>query len=124
MTLGYAPEEIEVPLTGRPDLKPFWAEALDELRSVPPRFQITHQPAQSDESRNLYVVEMRSLDDVRVRDTWKLIQIGEETLLFDLKNDPTETSNVASQQPKLVAKLKKSLAPYVAMIQQNSRRRR
>ena len=58
-----------------------------------------------------------------VRDTWKLIQIGEETLLFDLKNDPTETSNLASQQPKLVAKLKKSLAPYVAMIRQNSARR-
>jgi len=67
MLMGYAPEDIDVPLTGQPDLKTFWEEAAAELRGVPPRFRLTPQPERGDETRDVYLVEMRSLGDVRVR---------------------------------------------------------
>ncbi|MEC7583872.1 MAG: alpha/beta fold hydrolase [Planctomycetota bacterium] len=67
MRVGSDPEQIERPLTARPDLQDFWRETLDELGQVKPRYMVTHQPERSNDERDLYLVEMRSLGDVRVR---------------------------------------------------------
>ena len=54
-----------------------------------------------------------------VRDDWKLIRNNEQVSLFDLKNDPTESRDLADEQPEMVARLKATLAPYVTMMQEN-----
>ncbi len=58
-----------------------------------------------------------------LRDNWKLIQRDEEVSLFDLKRDPGETRDLASEQPDLISKLKESVAPYVKMMRENGDRR-
>jgi len=65
--VGSDPEGIKRPLTARPDLERFWRQALGELRLVQPRYEVTRQPEGSTATRDLYLVEMRSLGDVRVR---------------------------------------------------------
>ncbi|MEM7235955.1 MAG: acetylxylan esterase, partial [Planctomycetota bacterium] len=67
MILGYAPEKVRAPLTARSDLRSFWDEALAELKSVPPQFRVTEQPAEEGSKRKVFEVEMRSLGNVRVR---------------------------------------------------------
>ena len=67
MRVGVDPEQIERPLTARWDLENFWREVLGDLRKVKPQYKVTHQPTGSDADRDLYLVEMRSLGDVRVR---------------------------------------------------------
>ncbi|MEM7311838.1 MAG: acetylxylan esterase, partial [Planctomycetota bacterium] len=67
MVLGYQPEKIRSPLTAEPDFDAFWISTLDQLASVEPAFKVTRQEGRDSETHELYLVEMRSLKDVRVR---------------------------------------------------------
>ncbi|MFT4538561.1 MAG: arylsulfatase A-like enzyme [Planctomycetota bacterium] len=47
-----------------------------------------------------------------IRERWKLIESKEETLLFDLREDPGETTDLAGQHPRLVEQLQASLKAH------------
>jgi arylsulfatase A-like enzyme len=55
---------------------------------------------------------------LRTRD-WKLIHIpdgkGGIDRLYDLRTDPGETEDVAAEHPEMVARLRRELAPFLAM---------
>lgn len=65
--LGFDPEKIETPLTREKDFDSFWKKRLQDLKKVDPQFKVTHMPDQSTEKVNVYLVEMRSYGDVRIR---------------------------------------------------------
>ena len=67
MVLGYQPEKIQSSITAQPDLDAFWQETLQQLASVEPQYKMTPQPDGDTVTHQLYLVEMRSLNDVRVR---------------------------------------------------------
>ena len=67
MTVGYAPGQIDHTVTREADFDEFWQRALQELHEVDPQYQMTLQEDQSDEKRDLHLVEMRSLDNLMVR---------------------------------------------------------
>jgi cephalosporin-C deacetylase-like acetyl esterase len=74
MFLGYDPEEIETELTREGDFESFWNDRRRELKDVEPRFKVTESD-RSSEDLDVYLVEMRSHGDVRVRG-WYTVPTG------------------------------------------------
>ena len=64
--IGYGPEKIETQLTRESDFQDFWARRKKELAQVEPAFKVTKSD-QSTSDLDVYLVEMRSLGNVRVR---------------------------------------------------------
>jgi len=64
---GYAPEKMERPPTPPEDLREFWDATLTELAKVAPQYKLTPSPESSTENTDCFLVEMRSLGDVRIR---------------------------------------------------------
>lgn len=67
MMQGYAPEHMRRFNTAPQDLRAFWDEARQELDRVAPQFKLTPMPEGSTAQTDCFLVEMRSLGDVRVR---------------------------------------------------------
>ena len=65
--LGWAPEEIDAPLTREKDFDAFWQETKSQLAAVNPKFKMIHRPDLSGGPMDTYLVEMRSLGNVLVR---------------------------------------------------------
>ncbi|GAA3973673.1 acetylxylan esterase [Mucilaginibacter dorajii] len=64
---GIRPDEIQSQ-HGRPaDFDSFWQNTKAELAAVKPNFKMTEQTDQETENRKVYLVEMRSLDNITVR---------------------------------------------------------
>ena len=64
---GYAPEKMDRPPDGPEDLRAFWDEAIAELSSLSPKYKVESSPEWSTEQTDCFLVEMRSLGDVRIR---------------------------------------------------------
>jgi cephalosporin-C deacetylase len=67
MMLGFAPEDANRPSDAPETMKAFWDEARAELATVDPMFKMTPSPEHSTPDIDCYLVEMRSLGDVRIR---------------------------------------------------------
>lgn len=53
-----------------------------------------------------------------IRDDWKLIQFADGgTELFNLRTDPTESKNVADDEPKVASQLQSKLTQYQVIVQ-------
>jgi cephalosporin-C deacetylase len=64
---GIKPEEI-VSEHGKPaDFDQFWQNAKDELAKVKPNFKVTPMPKMNTENRNVFLIEMQSLDNYTIR---------------------------------------------------------
>jgi len=74
MFFGYDPEKIETELTRENDFDDFWIRRKQELKDVDPRFQVTRSDRSSDRL-DVYLVEMRSHGDVRIRG-WYTVPTG------------------------------------------------
>ena len=62
-----APERVAYQPTRPPDFDQYWARAKAELARVAPDYRLTPDPQRSTPKVNVYLVEMRSLGNVRVR---------------------------------------------------------
>jgi cephalosporin-C deacetylase-like acetyl esterase len=67
MLMGFAPESAGRPPDAPGTLKAFWDEARAELAAVDPMFKLIPRPEHSTPHIDCYLVEMRSLGDVRIR---------------------------------------------------------
>ncbi len=67
MMQGYAPEKMVRPTTTPDDLREFWHTAITELALVEPQYQLTPVPKGSTEKTDCFLLEMRSLGNVRIR---------------------------------------------------------
>lgn len=59
--IGVRPEEISSPQDKQPDFDEFWESTLTELAAVEPEYTLTLMPENSNEQRNVYRVEFKSL---------------------------------------------------------------
>ena len=66
MVFGYDPQKIKTALTREPDFENFWKKRKQELAKVDPQFKVTRDK-RSNEDLGVYLVEMRSLGNVRIR---------------------------------------------------------
>ncbi|MEN9022244.1 MAG: acetylxylan esterase [Verrucomicrobiales bacterium] len=64
---GYAPEKMDRPTDAPKDLRAFWDKTIAELATVAPQYKVEPSPKWSTEQTDCYLVEMRSLGDVRIR---------------------------------------------------------
>lgn len=65
--LGVAPTVIPSPLDRPSDFKQYWARARRELGAVDPQFEMHKIDSLSNATKETYLVEMRSLGNIRVR---------------------------------------------------------
>jgi len=64
--IGVDPEKIQSPQDRQPDFDEFWRSNLEQLAKVPMEPTLTLMPEQSTPERNVYRVEMKSLDGVTI----------------------------------------------------------
>ena len=64
---GYAPEKMDRPPQPPENLRSFWNETIAELATVAPQYKVEPSPKWSTKQTNCFLVEMRSLGDVRIR---------------------------------------------------------
>ncbi len=64
---AYAPEKMVRPPEPPKDLRAFWDDTIAELATVAPQYKVTPSPKWSTEQTDCFLVEMRSLGDVRIR---------------------------------------------------------
>lgn len=61
--IGYDPTAISSPADAQADFSDFWATAKEDLASVAPNYSLTKLDAKSSSKRNVYLVEMQSVDN-------------------------------------------------------------
>ena len=66
-SFGVNPEKIVSPTDRQPDFQNYWDRARRELAAVDPQFKVIKADSLCTASRNIYLVEMRSLGNVLVR---------------------------------------------------------
>src|ERR1700744_3910864 len=64
---GIRPEEIKSSYKKPDDFDDFWQRARQELDKVKPEFKMTEMPDSNKEGRKVYLVEMKSLDNLTIR---------------------------------------------------------
>ncbi len=64
---GIEPEKIMSAYARPADFDQFWQNAKDELAKVKPNFKITPMPKMNTENRDVYQIEMQSLDNYTIR---------------------------------------------------------
>ena len=67
IAIGVRPEEIESPLDRPDDFDDYWMRAHRELDAVEPQFKLIRQDELCTETREIYLLEMRSLGNILVR---------------------------------------------------------
>jgi cephalosporin-C deacetylase-like acetyl esterase len=65
--LGYEPEKIVSPVDTMPGFTQFWADTRAELNAVLPNYVVTKDASLSSAARNVYVVEMTSFKNERIK---------------------------------------------------------
>lgn len=65
--IGVRPEEVISPLDRPDDFDDYWKRARRELNAVAPQFKLTLQEDYCTETREVYLLEMRSLGNILVR---------------------------------------------------------
>jgi len=65
--VGVRPEEIDSPLDRPDDFENYWKRARLELDAVDPQFKLIRQNSLCTESREIFLVEMRSLGNILIR---------------------------------------------------------
>lgn len=65
--IGVRPEEIVSPLDRPADFEDYWMRARRELDAVDPQFKLTRQDELCTETREVFLLEMRSLGNVLIR---------------------------------------------------------
>lgn len=65
--VGVRPEEIDSPPDRPDDFDEYWDRTRSELASVDPQFKLIRQDLLCTETREFFILEMRSLDNVLVR---------------------------------------------------------
>ena len=66
-SIGVRPEEIISPTNRPDDFGAYWQKAKEELSCIEPQYNLIKQDSLSTATRNVYVLEMRSLGNVLVR---------------------------------------------------------
>lgn len=66
MMFGYDPDKFDTPLTREDDFDEFWVKCRRRLDGIRPQFKVTKSNRSTDDL-NVYLVEMRSYGNVRVR---------------------------------------------------------
>ena len=61
--IGYDPTSISSPSDAQTDFKDFWDKAKKDLAAVEPNYTLTKIEEKSTSKRNVYLVEMNSIDD-------------------------------------------------------------
>lgn len=64
---GIQPQDIRSAYPRPADFDQFWQKAKDELAKVKPDFRITAMPKMNTENRDVYLIEMQSLDNMTIR---------------------------------------------------------
>ena len=64
---GYAPEKMDRPAKAPKNLRAFWDKTIAELATVTPQYKVEPSPEFGTEQTDCFLVEMRSLGDVRIR---------------------------------------------------------
>jgi cephalosporin-C deacetylase len=67
LKFGVEPEKIVSKTDRASDFDNFWMRAKRELAAVDPQFKLIHKDSLSTDKRDVYLVEMRSLDNVLIR---------------------------------------------------------
>ena len=67
VAFGVCPEKIVSPTDRQPDFENFWIRAKRELAAVDPQFKMIRQDSMCNDKREVFLVEMRSLDNLLVR---------------------------------------------------------
>ena len=67
MTIGYQPSSLQVSLTRQPDFDDFWHGTESQLRQIEPNYQSEFQPNMENNRFKVYLVEICSFDNLRVR---------------------------------------------------------
>jgi hypothetical protein len=65
--VGYEPEKIKAPVDAKPDFESFWKNNLAELAAINPDYKLTLQPELSNNDYEVYIVEMNSFGNERVK---------------------------------------------------------
>lgn len=78
---GFAvePQTLISPYRKPKDFKQFWIKTLSELQEIPPSYTLTPNATLSNDTMDVYSVEMRSLDSVRVQG-WYVVPKGKRNL--------------------------------------------
>lgn len=71
IAIGVRPEEIVSPLDRPDDFEDYWMRARRELDAVEPQFKLIRQEELCTETREIYLLEMRSLGNILVRGWYK-----------------------------------------------------
>ena len=74
--IGVSPEEVVSPLDRPDDFDDYWMRARRELDAVAPQFKLIRQEEYCTETREVYLLEMRSLGNVLIRG-WYMRQVKE-----------------------------------------------
>ncbi|MDF1574063.1 MAG: acetylxylan esterase [Bacteroidales bacterium] len=69
--IGVRPEEIVSPLDRPGDFENYWMRARRELDAVDPQFRLIRQDKLCTETREIFLVEMRSLGNILIRGWYK-----------------------------------------------------
>lgn len=64
---GIRPKEIQSAYARPADFDAFWQKAKDELAKVQPEFKVTPLPKMNTENRDVYEIQMRSLDNYLIK---------------------------------------------------------
>ena len=64
---GIRPKEIQSAYARPADFDAFWQKAKDELAKVKPEFKVTPLPKMNTENRDVYEIQMRSLDNYLIK---------------------------------------------------------
>ncbi len=65
--MAYAPFEIKSPLTRKQDFLQFWESTLQILQNTSPSFKMTSKPSLSTAAYEVFLVEMKSLENTTIR---------------------------------------------------------
>ena len=72
---GIKPEEISSKYKKPADFDAFWKKAKAELAKVKPEFKVTAMPKMKTSNRNVYLIEMKSIDNMTIRG-WMTVPIS------------------------------------------------
>ena len=76
MYYGYGLDHIDSQLTREKDFKIFWDKTRLELSKISPKFNVIEKPELSVKGVKVYLVEMKSLDDVLIRGWYSVPESG------------------------------------------------
>jgi cephalosporin-C deacetylase len=78
------------------DFKNFWVKTMDDLEKIPPNFTLTKSTTFSNDTTDVYSVEMRSLDSVRIQG-WYMVAKGGRNLPAVIYFQGYSTDNYPTQ---------------------------